>query len=124
MLHFSLDSSIKEVHDEMRGVACFDFVMKSIQIAISLGERPDIIFTAFGENINEIELIYNEICLPNNLVLIINPAFEYNNVDTGAGLSVEQLKQLSHLGKQKNIYLNEAFIALRKDGGNHINKPI
>ena len=40
MLHFSLDSPIQEEHDRMRGVACFDAVMRSIAIAKSLGERP------------------------------------------------------------------------------------
>jgi len=124
MLHFSLDSAIKEVHDKMRGVACFDFVMDSIEIAKSLGERPDIIFTAFSENLDEIENIYKQICLPNRLVLIINPAFDYHNVDTGIGLHPDQLKQLSYWGKQKNVYLNEAFIALRKDGGNHVANSI
>jgi MoaA/NifB/PqqE/SkfB family radical SAM enzyme len=65
MLHFSLDSSEKEQHDKGRGVACFDFVMQSIEVAKSLGERPDIIFTVFRENLDQLEKIYQEIILPN-----------------------------------------------------------
>ena len=124
MLHFSLDSPDKEEHDKLRGVACFDFVMQSIQIALSLGERPDILFTVFDHNIHLIKRLYEEICLPNNLVLILNPSFEYNQVEIGKGLSPDDLKTLSGWAKKKNVYLNEAFIQLRLDGGNHIADPI
>ncbi|MBW8050928.1 MAG: radical SAM protein [Cytophagales bacterium] len=124
MLHFSLDSSVKEEHDRSRGVACYDFVLKSIEIARSLGERPDILFTVFDQNIGEIEKVYENICIPNNLVLILNPVFEYNGVETGNQLSGAQLNTLSKWGKKKNVYLNQAFILLRKDGGNHINDPV
>ena len=124
MLHFSLDSASKEIHDKGRGVACFDFVMESIKIAQSLGERPDIIFTVFDHNIDEIEAIYNQICLPNKLVLILNPVFEYNGIAVENQLSTVQLQKLLAWGNTKGIYLNEAFISLRKDGGNHIDQPI
>lgn len=124
MLHFSLDAGEKILHDTSRGVACFDFVLKSIKIAAEHQEKPDIIFTATEENIDQICLIYEKICLPDNLVLIINPVFEYNNVDSGAGLSVNSLDKLSQWGKKKNIYLNEAFVSLRKNGGNKINDPV
>ena len=59
MLHFSLDSPNREEHNKSRGVECFDFVMDSIKIAKDLGERPDIIFTVFDSNINQIETVYN-----------------------------------------------------------------
>jgi MoaA/NifB/PqqE/SkfB family radical SAM enzyme len=124
MLHFSLDSPDRDEHDQMRGVKCFDFVMQSIEIAKSLGERPDILFTIFDHNIHKIQRIYEEICLPNDLILILNPAFDYNDIKTGKNLNQNMLNTLSKWGKKKNIYLNEAFITLRKDGGNHIEKPI
>ncbi|MDW7694018.1 radical SAM protein [Flammeovirgaceae bacterium SG7u.111] len=124
MLHFSLDSAKKEDHDQMRGVACYDFVLESIRKAKSLGERPDILFTVFGENIDQIQPVWENICLPNDLVLILNPVFEYNEVETGTGLSFAQLRKLKKWGKRKNVYLNQAFIKLREDGGNHIEKPI
>jgi hypothetical protein len=50
--------------------------------------------------------------------------FNYNNVETGENLSEKSLQKLLWWGKQKNVYLNEAFIELRKDGGNNINNPI
>lgn len=124
MLHFSLDYADKEKHDQSRGVTCFDFVLESIQIAKSLGEKPDILFTAFEENMDEIEKVYTEITQPNDLVLILNPAFEYNEVNTGSSLTTKTLNILSKWGKRKGVYLNEAFIELRKNGGNHTADPI
>jgi MoaA/NifB/PqqE/SkfB family radical SAM enzyme len=124
MLHFSLDSPDKEVHDALRGVACFDFVMESIQISKQLGERPDIIFTVFDHNIHLIKRMYEEICVPNNLMLILNPSFEYNQVEIGTSLKKEDLNTLSYWAKQKNVYINEAFIQLRLDGGNHTASPV
>jgi len=124
MLHFSLDTADQQKHDQMRGVRCFDFVMESIKIAKDLGERPDILFTVFEENLSDIQQVYEEICLPNNLVLILNPAFEYNQVETGQPLSFETLDKLKNWGKKKNIFVNEAFLELRRNGGNQINNPV
>ncbi|MEQ6121717.1 radical SAM protein [Reichenbachiella sp. MALMAid0571] len=124
MLHFSLDSSEKSEHDQMRGVACFDFVMESIRIAIDLNERPDILFTVFEKHTDQIEEVYKKVCLPNNLVLILNPAFDYNDVESGPPLSTDTLNTLLKWGKRKNVYLNEAFVDLRKDGGNKVDNPI
>ena len=124
MLHFSLDSPIAEEHDQSRGVKCFDKVMESIRIARQLGERPDIIFTVFEHNTHQIKQLYEEVCLPNNLVLILNPVFEYNNVEAGERFSEQALQTMTWWGKQKNVYLNDAFIQLRRDGGNHVDDPI
>ena len=122
MLHFSLDAANKESHDEMRGVSCFDFVMESLDIAESLGERPDIIFTVFDHNIDEIEKIYSDITQPRNLVLIINPSFSYAGV--GEELSLESLERLEVWAKKPGVYLNRAFLELRRSGGNHIDDPV
>ena len=124
MLHFSLDSSEKEVHDKGRGVACFDFVLESIRVARELGERPDVLFTVFRENLQDLERVYDEITRPNKLVLILNPAFEYNAVAAGEQLTAEELDYLSAFGKRPGVYLNEAFIQLRRDGGNHVAAPV
>lgn len=124
MLHFSLDSPRKEEHNASRGVDCFDHLIQSIEIAKSLGERPDILFTVFERNVDDIEEVYQTICLPNKLVLILNPVFEYNDVKTGTALSQQTLDKLARWSKQKNVYLNEAFIELRKDGGNHVTDPV
>jgi MoaA/NifB/PqqE/SkfB family radical SAM enzyme len=124
MLHFSLDSPDEEEHNLSRGVRCFDKLLDSIHIAKKNKERPDILFTVFEQNVDKIERVWNEITQPNDLVLILNPVFNYNAVNTGENLSEESLQKLLWWGKQKNVYLNEAFIELRKNGGNHVENPV
>ena len=124
MLHFSLDSPNREEHNASRGVDCFDFVEESIRKAISLGERPDILFTVVEENVGQIAEVYQKFCKPNRLLLILNPVFAYNAVETGGGLSPESLRELKKWGRKEGIYLNEGFIGLRLDGGNQVDKPV
>jgi len=124
MLHFSLDSADAQTHDTLRGVKCFDKVMESIALAKTLGERPDILFTAFEHNLDQISPILKKVCRPNNLLLILNPAFDYNAVDTGQALSAKALRTLSQWGRKPNVYLNQGFIALRQAGGNQRHKPV
>ena len=122
MLHFSLDSPVAGEHNRSRNVDCFDHLVRSIYIAKSLGERPDILFTVFNENIHHLPQMYHDFAMKYGLILILNPVFRYNNV--GAELSPENLDILSRWGKRKNVYLNDAFIALRREGGNHIERPV
>lgn len=124
MLHFSLDASHKEAHDRSRGVECFDLVMDSIALAKALGERPDILYTVTEGNADQIEAVYHTICQPNELILILNPVFDYNSVNSGPSLSSQTLQKLSSWGKRSGVYLNEAFVELRKDGGNHTQDPV
>lgn len=124
MLHFSLDAADAATHNAMRGVACFEKVMESIAVAKELGERPDILFTVFQNNFNHLEKVYAQITQPNGLMLILNPAFTYNEVEAGQSLSPEQLKELRSWARRKGVYLNEAFLSLREKGGNHIEDPI
>ena len=123
MLHFSLDSMDRAKHDKGRGVACYDFVMESVDVALSLGERPDILYTVFEENFKEIQDVY-QFCQDKGLVLILNPAFDYQGVQVESQFSEQQLSELTIWAKQPGVYLNEAFLKLRKDGGNHIIDPV
>lgn len=124
MLHFSLDSPIASEHDQSRGVKSFSFFMESIRIAKELGERPDILFTVFEYNVKHIRSVYEEICLPNRLMLLLNPVFNYNSVETGETLSESTLVQLEDWGKKKFVFVNKAFISLRREGGNNIEAPV
>lgn len=124
MLHFSLDSPHKEAHDASRGVACYDFVLESMQIARQLGERPDIMFTVMENNVHQIAEVYERFCREDKLVLILNPIFDYNQVQTSGGLSANSLQELLQWGRKRGIYLNKGFIGLRQDGGNKTEKPV
>ncbi|MES2618613.1 MAG: radical SAM protein [Bacteroidota bacterium] len=122
MLHFSLDSPDAEEHNKSRGVQLFDKFMESLEVAKQLGEKPDIIFTVFEDNIHKIEEVYSQLSLPNNLMLILNPVFEYNNV--GSNLTDKSLEELKQWGRKKKVYLNNGFIELRKQGGNKTASPV
>jgi len=122
MLHFSLDSVDEETHNQSRGVACFDHLLRSIKIAKKLGERPDILFTVTNDNLDEIEAAWQQFAIGEDLILILNPIFSYNEV--GSSLTEQSLQQLRAWSRKKNIYLNEAFLDLRESGGNQIDDPV
>ena len=123
MLHFSLDYFDAEKHDSARGVRCYSFVMNSIKIAKEFGERPDILMTVFPDNLSEIRKIYEHITQPNDLVLILNPAFSYNEIESGDFSNLDY-KALKDWGKRSGVYLNNAFLELRKAGGNSTTNPV
>ncbi len=122
MLHFSLDSVNESLHNISRNVNCFNHLQSSIILAKSLGEKPDILFTVTESNISELDELHQTYALGKDLVVIVNPIFEYNGI--GTGLDDESLSILSKFGRKKNVYLNDAFVSLRKDGGNHIDNPV
>ncbi len=121
LLHFSIDSSNAADHDRSRGVKCFDKLMESIDVAMSLGESPDLLLTVTNDNYGEIRKIYEELALPNKLVLILNPLFEYNSL--GEQLSEDVMRLMEEFGRKPYTYLNPAFLTLRKKGGNDPDKP-
>ncbi|MCS7297201.1 MAG: radical SAM protein [Bacteroidia bacterium] len=124
MLHFSLDAATAETHDRLRGgVPCFRFVQESLKIALSLGEKPDILFTVTQENWRDIEEVYVRFVEPYNLILILNPIFAYNQVGESS-LAPEIISELRQWAHRKNVYLNEAFLQLREQGGNSSYAPV
>ncbi len=122
MLHFSLDSVDADKHNASRKVDCYDHLMRSVELAREWGEHPDILFTVTPENIHEIPQLYQQFVLDKGLIVILNPIFSYNSV--GENLPASDLEILSSWGKRPGIYLNQAFLDLRKAGGNHIDDPI
>ncbi len=120
LLHFSLDSPDEEEHNKIRKVDCFKSVLKSLDVAKSLGEYPDILFTATNETYKKLPRMH-EIARERDLMLIVNPVFSYFG---NPGLSEEAIEFLEEYSSGKmDIYLNQGFMKLRKDGGNDINNP-
>lgn len=124
MLHFSLDSIDEARHNASRNVACFQHVFDSIELAKSLGERPDILFTVTSDNIGELEEAYQEICVKHNLVLILNPIFDYPGIGKQPQFNPADFVILRKFARKRNVYLNEGFLKLREDGGNDPKDPI
>ncbi|MGE5436877.1 MAG: radical SAM protein [Syntrophothermus sp.] len=120
LLHFSLDSPDEEEHNKIRGVNCYNKVLESIEIAKSIGEFPDIIFTPTNETYHKLPQMH-EIAAKYGLVLLVNPVFSYFG---NPGLDKRAIDFIQEYIEGKlDIYLNNAFLKLRKDGGNNINKP-
>lgn len=120
LLHFSLDSPDEEEHNNIRKVDCYKSVFKSIDIAKSLGEFPDILFTVTNETYKKLPRMY-EIAQQNDLVLLVNPVFSYFG---NPGLNEEAVDFVERYCDGKlDIYLNKGFMKLRRDGGNDIENP-
>lgn len=120
LLHFSLDSPDEEEHNRIRKVDCYKSIFKSIEIAISLGEFPDILFTVTNETFKKLPRMH-ELAERHDLVLLVNPVFSYFG---NPGLSADAVDYIDEYCDGKmNIYLNKGFMKLRRDGGNDINNP-
>ncbi|MBD3409597.1 MAG: radical SAM protein [Ignavibacteriales bacterium] len=117
LLRFSLDSSVREEHDAIRGVKCFDKVMESIEIARSLGEYPDLLFTATDENASRLPEVY-EIARRHDLALIVNPVFSYFGNSKLSQSSLDVLQEFTE--GREGVYVNDGFLDLRREGGNDV----
>ncbi len=120
LLHFSLDSPDEEEHNKIRKVDCYNSVMESIKIAISIGEFPDILFTVTNDTFKKLPQMH-EIAAKNDLVLLVNPVFSYFG---NPGLTEEAIDYIDEYCDGKlDVYLNKGFMKLRRNGGNDINNP-
>jgi MoaA/NifB/PqqE/SkfB family radical SAM enzyme len=122
LLHFSLDSFSPEQHNHIRGVPCYDFVLKSIDIALALDEKPDILFTVTPDNFKQIEAVYYRLANYYGLILILNPLFAYNQME--GRLTEKVFEELKRWQERPGVFLNQALIDLRKKGGNQIENPV
>ena len=121
LLHFSLDSPDEEEHNKIRKVNCYNHVLKSLDIAKSIGEYPDILFTVTDETYLKLPRMH-EIAQKAGLMLIVNPVFSYFG---NPGLSVKALDYIEeYVNGKMDVYMNKGFIKLRRNGGNDINNPL
>lgn len=119
LLHFSLDAADRGKHDAGRGSPCFDRVMESLDLARSLGERPDILFTATNETYPEMEPLVR-LAQRLKTVLIVSPEFGYFGNST---LRTEALGHLEQFDGEPYVYVNRALHRLIRSGGNDPNRP-
>lgn len=120
LLHFSIDSDDKRRHNDLRGVDCYDHVIKSIALAKELKMAPDLLYTYNNDNIDSVDGIY-KIARKNKLILILDPVFDPWAPDKVTWLTHNKAIELS---KKSGIYLNRAHILLRSRGGNRVNNPL
>lgn len=119
LLHFSLDSMDEAENDRIRGSGSFASVMESIAIASSLGERPDLLFTATPNNFAAIDTLAR-FAQQQQLMLIVNPVFKYSDQSP---LTSEALDYLDHFKNQPYVYINQALQRLIRAGGNNRLQP-
>ena len=118
-LHFSLDALDAAVHDALRGRRAFHQVMENIDIARTLGEKPDLLFTVTEKNLGQIKPLAR-FARALGLMLIVNPLFSFSLPHQ------PELAVLNELGKYAAtpfVYINTAFHRLRLRGGNQRNSP-
>ena len=120
ILQFSLDSDTREGHDRVKGVSSFHNVMKSIEIARSLGECPLFIHTVTDENLSSVQdviLLSRSLDVP----LFLNPCFSYNG---NRGLSREGAIQLEKNAHGRGVIVDRGFLRFLIDGGNKVGSPL
>ncbi len=120
LFHISIDGASSETHNRLRGIDCYDKAIESIELAVSLGEQPDLLFTANADNYLDVTPLA-EYARKSGLVLIVNPVFEACG---GKGLlNREQLLELEGLCRKPNVYLNGGVFSIMKDGGVDTDNP-
>ena len=119
LLHFSLDSIDEEENDRLRGKGSFASVMESIEVAKSLGERPDLLFTATRTNFKAIDEL-SRFAREQKLILIVNPIFKYSSQ---LSITKEAMDYLDQLRKEPYVYINRALHKFIRNGGNPRLKP-
>lgn len=117
-LLFSIDGT-KAFHNKNRGGNFFSSLLESIDIAKKLNVKPDLIYTVTDKSIKYIDEII-EIGQKNNMMVQINPVFEYfeNN-----SISNQNLQKLKEYFWKRYVYVNYAQLKLIENNGNNIKIP-
>lgn len=116
LLHFSLDPYDSEWHN----LISHEKVIKSLDLAKSMGEKPDLLFTITNENYRFLDDMAN-LAKRRETILIINPVFSYFGND--GHLTKDAISYIESFENSPFVYLNRAFLRLIKAGGNDIEYP-
>lgn len=114
LLHFSLDADNEALHNKLRGTDSYAAVLSSIPIALKNRLVPDLLFTYTNENINAFEGVY-ALARENRLMVILDPVFSLDGKDIVDRATHDRARAYA---KRRGVYLNKAFLSLRRSGGN------
>lgn len=121
LFHFSLDSPDEDEHNRIRKVDCYNSVLNSVELAKSLGEFPDILFTVTNDTYKKLPRMH-EVAASRDLVLLVNPVFSYFG---NPGLSDKAMDFIEEYIEGKiDVYINPSFLKLRRNGGNNVDDPL
>ncbi|MGQ9852984.1 MAG: radical SAM protein [Candidatus Oleimicrobiaceae bacterium] len=118
-LHFSLDTLAPEKQRRWRRQPPPEHVLESLRLAKSLGEAPDLLFTATRESCGELPSLAR-LAAELRCELIVNQVFCASPEDA---LDHRALALLEQFRAAPYVYLNRAFQRLRRLGGNASSAP-
>jgi MoaA/NifB/PqqE/SkfB family radical SAM enzyme len=116
-MHFSIDAAEADLHNRLRGADAFAAVLNSLDLARSMGEKPDMTFTVTGENLLQLAAL-SDIAEALSLILVVNPVFGHEHQ-----LSPAALDFIERFCQHPYVYINRAFHRLRRQGGNQTAHP-
>jgi len=119
MLFFSLDAPLEEEHDRIRGTACFDKVIESIDVALKHDKMPILKFTATRDSISFLPEMA-EIAEQFGVLLFVNPVYNFSGIQ---GFSRETVDHILYMLRRKNVAANLSALQFVKAGGNDLRKP-
>jgi MoaA/NifB/PqqE/SkfB family radical SAM enzyme len=126
LLHFSVDGATPQTHDRLRGLPSFERVMESLDLALALGEKPELLFTATSKNYRDVVPLA-DLARRKGLILIVNPVFGYPSPQGPVAgdhlLNRKQLLALKELCRRPYVYLNGGVVRLMLEGGNNPKAP-
>lgn len=118
-LEFSLSTTSREAYLKERGVDGLSQVIRSIELAISLGEPVSILATIWEENISELpELI--DLAQSLGVMCILAPVYQYFGNRAFPTAMAHILRELS---REPGVWMNRAFLELMARGGNRLDRP-
>jgi len=118
-LHFSVDAAEAETHNRLRHTDVFHHVLASLDLARSLGEQPDLLFTVTESNLDQLPRL-SRIAETLQLLLIVNPVFSHRYPQPLSSASLDFIQTFAH---HPYVYVNHALLDLRRRGGNQIDHP-
>ena len=119
LLAFSLDSVDRETHDEIRGIKCYDDVLKSIIHARKLGETVMIKKTVVNGGLDTIPPMI-KLAQRYGVILELNILYSYFGNEQ---LTKEEMKRVLKWHSHPNVRMNRDIIKFMLDNGNNVNRP-
>jgi MoaA/NifB/PqqE/SkfB family radical SAM enzyme len=123
-LNFSLDGPDAETHDQSRGVQIFDTLVKSVEVAQSLGEAPVLNHTVTAQNYHRIHEVA-ELGQRLQCRVWLNPAFTaHSNYNAKKNPTPDMVRAIESAAKKyRNVGYNRAALAFIEAGGNDTQNP-
>ncbi|MDX2244442.1 MAG: radical SAM protein [Leptolyngbyaceae cyanobacterium bins.302] len=123
-LNFSLDGADAATHDQSRGVKIFDTLVRSVEIALSLGEYPVLNHTVTAQNYDRISEVA-ELGQQLGVRIWLNPAFTaHSNYNSKKNPTPDMVTAIERAAKQyDNLGYNRAALAFIEAGGNDTDHP-